>query len=212
MNPHESAHFGVFLVAAIVLAITPGPGILYVMARTVSGGKRDGIASTLGTGVGGLFHVGIAAAGLSAVLATSASAFSAIKYVGAAYLVFLGVRTLLAAPKAELNIEPGRAAGIGRAFAEGVITEALNIKTALFFLAFIPQFVNHEFSAPLQFLLLGLICTILNTSADLLVVLVASRLMPLLRTSRKPARVMTYGSGTVLIGLGTYLALADVKH
>src|SRR3954452_10747929 len=107
---NEPLSFGAFLTAAAVLAITPGPGVLYVMARTLAGGRRDGIASTLGTSIGGLVHVVVAAVGLSAVLAASAEAFAVIKYVGAAYLLFLGVRTLVSARASGVDVEPAQRA------------------------------------------------------------------------------------------------------
>jgi threonine/homoserine/homoserine lactone efflux protein len=207
-----SMSYGVFLSAAVVLAITPGPGVLYVMARTIAGGRRDGIASSFGTSVGGLVHVIVAAVGLSAVLAASAQAFAVVKYVGAGYLVFLGIRTLLSAPTKHADLAFTGSRGARRAFIEGILTEALNVKTALFFLAFIPQFVHHRLPATPQFAVLGLICVILNTGVDLIVVMLASRLMPYLRSSPKPARVMSYGSGTVMIGLGACLALTDTKR
>jgi len=128
----SATQIGVFLAAALVLALTPGPGIMYVMARTLSGGASDGIASTLGTAVGGLVHVAVAAAGLSALLAASAKAFLVVKYVGAIYLVFLGVRSILSARRAS-SIPSIRPHGAPRAFLEGILTEALNVKTALFF-------------------------------------------------------------------------------
>src|SRR5579863_2281106 len=96
-NLFSTTQFGIFLAAALVLALTPGPGIMYVMARTLSGGTSDGIASTLGTAIGGMIHVAVAAVGLSALLAASAKAFLIVKYVGALYLIFLGVRSILRA-------------------------------------------------------------------------------------------------------------------
>jgi threonine/homoserine/homoserine lactone efflux protein len=204
-------HIGIFLAAAMILAITPGPGILYVTARTLAGGASEGIASTLGTAVGGMVHVLLAAIGLSALLAASAHAFVVIKYVGAAYLLFLGMRSILSA---------GRVTGIPmvrphrgrRAFLEGILTEALNVKTALFFIAFIPQFVDHALPIAPQFTVLGAICVFLNSAVDVLVVLLATRLAGHLRNSPRPARYMSYGSGTVLLGLGAYVALADGQH
>jgi threonine/homoserine/homoserine lactone efflux protein len=207
-----SLSFGVFLTAAAILAVTPGPGVLYVMARTLAGGKQDGIASTLGTSTGGLVHVLVAAVGLSAVLATSAEAFAVIKYVGAGYLIFLGVRTILSAQTSRVDVAPAGSTGVRRACLEGILTEALNVKTALFFLAFIPQFVSPHRPAAPQFAVLGLICVLLNTGVDLVVVFLAARLMPYLRSSPKPARVMSYGSGGVMIGLGAFLALSDTKR
>jgi threonine/homoserine/homoserine lactone efflux protein len=201
----------VFPAAALVLALTPGPGIMYVMARTLSGGPSDGLASILGTGIGGMVHVAVAAFGLSALLAASANAFLAVKFVGAIYLIFLGARSILRA-RLQSSIPAIRPHGARQAFLEGILTEALNVKTALFFLAFIPQFINHSLPIAPQFVLLGLVCAGLNTAVDLLVVLLASRLSGYFRHSPKPARYMSYGSGTVLLGLGAYVALADSRH
>ena len=128
-----------FFIAALVLAVTPGPGIAYVVARTAAGGRVEGLASCVGTGLGGLLHVGAAALGLSALLAQSAVAFSVVKYIGAAYLVYLGIRLLLSR-SASAPVQ-ARSTGARRALLEGVLVEALNVKTALFFLTFLPQFL-----------------------------------------------------------------------
>ena len=153
----STTQLGLFLAAALILAFTPGPGIMYVMARTLSGGTSDGIASTLGTAVGGMVHVVVAAVGLSALLGASAQGFLIVKYIGAMYLVFLGVRSMLSARRT-LGIPSVRPHGARQAFLEGILTEALNVKTALFFLAFIPQFVNHALPLATQFVILGLVC------------------------------------------------------
>jgi threonine/homoserine/homoserine lactone efflux protein len=207
----SATQIGVFLAAALVLALTPGPGIMYVMARTLSGGASDGIASTLGTAVGGMIHVAVAAAGLSALLAASAKAFLVVKYIGAGYLVFLGVRSILSAHRVS-SIPTIRPHGARRAFLEGILTEALNVKTALFFLAFIPQFVNHLLPMAPQFAVLGVLCVCLNSAVDFMVVLLASRLSGYFRNSPRPTRYMSYASGSVLVGLGTYVALSDSRR
>jgi threonine/homoserine/homoserine lactone efflux protein len=207
----STAPIGIFLTAALVLAVTPGPGIMYVMARTLSGGVLDGIASSVGTAIGGMVHVAVAAVGLSALLAASAKAFLVVKYVGAAYLIFLGARSILRA-RSLSSFRPISPQGTRRALFEGILTEALNVKTALFFLAFIPQFVNHALPIAPQFVFLGLICVCLNTAVDCLVVLLASRLSGYFRNSPKPARYMSYGSGGVLLGLGAYVALSDSRR
>ena len=137
----ESGQLLAFLVAASILAVTPGPGVTYVLARTVAGGRGEGVASSFGTAVGGLVHVVAAALGLSAILARSAIAFSLVKYIGACYLVYLGIRMLLAAGGSAHAVLLPRV-GARRAFLEGIVTEAFNVKTALFFVAFIPQFVS----------------------------------------------------------------------
>src|SRR3954468_16591327 len=130
-----------FAFAAAILAITPGPGMAYVVARTVSGGRSEGLASCLGTGLGGLMHVIAAALGLSLIVAQSAVAFTLVKYLGAAYLVYLGVGLLLRKNEPP-SLDAVAARGARRVLLEGVVVEALNVKTALFFLAFLPQFVS----------------------------------------------------------------------
>ena len=133
--------FAVFFAAALTLAVIPGPGMLYVLARTLRGGRKEGILSTLGTGVAGLLHTFAAALGISAILATSAVAFAVVKWLGVAYLIYLGVKTLLTKSElGEVDLEPVSRQG---AFRQGVVAEVLNPKTALFFLAFIPQFVDQ---------------------------------------------------------------------
>ncbi len=137
----DSQHFLLFLGAAVVLAITPGPGIFYVLARTLAGGRLEGIHSALGTFFGGLFHVFAAALGVSAILAASAVAFHTVKYAGAAYLVWLGIR-MIRTRNAEMPTQTAAQAQGSfpqGSFRQGILTEALNPKTALFFLSFIPQ-------------------------------------------------------------------------
>jgi threonine/homoserine/homoserine lactone efflux protein len=205
----DTHHFALFFAAAFVLAITPGPGIFYVLARSLAGGRREGIHSSLGTFVGGLFHVVAAALGVSAILAASAFAFHTVKYAGAGYLIWLGIR-MIRSRNAEL--EATMAAPAQRAFPQGILTEALNPKTALFFLSFIPQFIapaaGHVF---LQFIVLGAISVILNTSADLLVVLLAVPLERKLKNSATFRRRQRVASGLGMIGLGAYVAFADSK-
>lgn len=202
-----STHFAVFLAAAVVLAITPGPGLAYVVARTAAGGAREGVASSLGTALGGLGHVVAAALGLSALVAQSAAAFTAVKYVGACYLLYLGMRILFTREPAPASV-PVRAAGPARAFWEGVLVELLNVKTALFFLAFIPQFVDAHSSPAAQFIFLGAICVAFNTTADLLAVAGVSRLSRSSAASAVRARILAAGSGVTLLLLGAYVALS----
>ncbi|WP_119157643.1 LysE family translocator [Caldimonas tepidiphila] len=199
--------FLAFLIAAIVLAVTPGPGIAYVVARTVAGGRAEGLASCIGTGLGGLAHVLAAALGLSLLVAQSATAFNMVKYLGAAYLVYLGVRLLLRRPQS-FAAGPVASRGARRALFEGVVVEALNVKTALFFLAFLPQFTSA--SAPLvpQLVLLGGICVALNTLVDVVAVFAAHRLLESGEARAARARVLTCASGVTMMGLGAFLALA----
>lgn len=199
--------FLAFFAAAFVLAITPGPGLAYVVARTVSGGRSEGLASCFGTALGGLLQVMAAALGLSLVLAQSAAAFTLVKYAGAAYLVYLGVRLVLrrvesGAPPA---VEPR---GAKRAFLEGIAVEALNVKTALFFVAFLPQFVDPAGSVPMQLLVLGTICVGLNTGVDVVAVFAAGRLLRSQAVRAARARLMNRVSGATMIALGVSLAMA----
>jgi threonine/homoserine/homoserine lactone efflux protein len=199
--------FVAFLIAAAVLAVTPGPGIAYVVARTVAGGRAEGLASCIGTGIGGMAHVLAAALGLSIVIAQSALAFTLVKVVGAAYLVYLGVRLLM---RKEPPAEPGRMSpqGTRRALLEGVAVEVLNVKTALFFLAFLPQFVNPAEPLIPQLVLLGGICVALNTAVDVVAVFAAERLLASQAARSRRAHLMTCASGVTMIGLGIFLALA----
>jgi threonine/homoserine/homoserine lactone efflux protein len=205
-----TAAFGLFLTAAVILAITPGPGIFYVLTRSISGGRRAGIASSLGTAVGGFGHVLAAGLGLSAVLASSAFAFEAIKFLGAAYLIYLGIRTLLRGEESLLAgvLQPS---GMRRTFLQGITTEALNPKTALFFLAFIPQFVDPQGWIVAQFMLLGCISVVLNTSVDLVVAALAGPIGRRLQENYRLRRGQRIFSGCGLIALGAYVALAKER-
>jgi len=239
----EFAQFLLFLAAATVLAITPGPGIFYVAARTLAAGRAEGVASSLGTGIGGLAHVVAGAVGVSALIMASATAFSVLKWVGAAYLVFIGIRTIwqartgqaepdtafelieppegsveLRSPKAQGALTPAHshshsqshsAHSARRAFREGIAVEALNPKTAAFFLAFIPQFINPAAGAVwLQFVVLGLISVALNTLVDLVVAFAADRVRAAAAGQAHRMRQMQQASGAAMIALGVGLLLA----
>jgi len=193
-----------FFIAALVLAVTPGPGIAYVVARTAAGGRAEGLASCVGTGLGGMLHVGAAALGLSVLLAQSAMAFSVVKYIGAAYLVYLGIRLLLS--RAAFTPARARPTGARRALLEGILVEALNVKTALFFLAFLPQFLVSGSSALLQLVVMGTVCVVLNTVVDVVAVLGAARLLGSEASGRQRARLLDRASGLTLVGLGLYVA------
>jgi len=201
-----------FLTAAVLLAVAPGPGLLYVLARSLAGGKREGVLSAIGTFFGGMVHVFAAALGVSIILAKSAVAFAAVKYVGAAYLGFLGVRMILDARRdtgevAVQDFTPKR-----NPLWQGVATEILNPKTALFFLSFIPQFVvranGHVF---LQFITLGIISVLMNTTADLIVIALAGPVGEKIRSSATFRRRQRTATGAIMIGLGTYLATSESR-
>jgi len=200
--------FVTFLLAAFVLAVTPGPGIAYVVARTVSSGRREGLASCLGTGVGGMAHVLAAALGLSVLVAQSAMAFNVVKYVGAAYLIFLGIRILMSRDGAAQSVEASGSKGVHRAFLEGIVVEVLNVKTALFFLAFLPQFTSQPEPLMPQLVMLGSICVALNTAVDVVAVFAAQKLLDSGPARAARARWLTRFSGGTMVGLGIFLGLA----
>ncbi len=208
-----STRFFLFLTAAVLLAVAPGPGMLYVLARSLAGGKREGFLSAAGTFLGGMVHVLAAALGVSIILAKSALAFAAVKYVGAAYLCFLGVRMIVDAHRAEkpdpfpqeVEVKAAR-----NPVWQGMATEVLNPKTALFFLSFIPQFVDRGSGYVfLQFVTLGTCSVILNTTADLLVIALAGPLGEKIRSSATFRRRQRTATGAIMIGLGTYLATSE---
>jgi threonine/homoserine/homoserine lactone efflux protein len=198
--------FPLFLTAALVIAAVPGPGIFYVAARTLSGGRKAGIASTFGAAAGGLVHVIAGGLGVSALILASAQAFTLLKLAGALYLIWLGVRTFRDAGRASSEVT--LPVGAEHAFRDGILVEALNPKTAAFILAFIPQFLEPAAGhLPLQFMTLGLISVALNTSADVIVVIMASSARATF--ARRPHLIqrLRQGSGLFMAGLGISLAL-----
>ena len=200
-------NLSLFLLAAVIIAAIPGPGIFYVAARTLSGGRQAGIASTFGTALGGLVHVIAGGVGVSAIILASAQFFTLLKLAGALYLIWLGIRTFREAG----NAPPEQIAPIGakRAFREGVVIEALNPKTAAFFLAFIPQFLEPAAGYPaLQFMALGLISVALNTFADVIVAAMTSTARAHLVRRPRFVERLRQGSGLFIASLGISLALA----
>jgi threonine/homoserine/homoserine lactone efflux protein len=206
-----SSRFLVFLSAALVLAITPGPGIFYVLARSLRGGRREGVLSAAGTFLGGLVHVAAAAFGLSAILAASAIAFETVRYAGAAYLIYLGYRMIRSRHEA-MNVGELDAGASRNTLAQGVMTEVLNPKTALFFLSFIPQFVLlQQGRVAEQFLVLGAISVTLNTCADLVVAFFAGPLGSAMKRNARFRSRQRAASGAAMIGLGVYVAV-ETRH
>jgi threonine/homoserine/homoserine lactone efflux protein len=206
----DPAAYGLFLLAALALLAVPGPAVLYVVSQSIEGGRRAGLMSTVGIHLGTLVHVAAAAIGLSSLLVSSARAFDVVKYAGAAYLVFLGVRTLLGRTGDEpqaLEVDARRRQ------ARGATVQILNPKTALFFFAFLPQFVDPEAGTPgLQILVLGLTFTVLGFLSDGAYALVAGTFAPRLRGNRRAANVSRVASGTILGGLGVAAALAGRRR
>lgn len=201
------ANLALFLAAALAIAVSPGPGIFYVTARTLAGGRGEGLASSFGTGLGGLVHVAAGAVGVSALVLASAEAFTILKLAGAIYLVWLGIKTFRGARIAiDARVE---ATGARRAFREGIVVEALNPKTAAFFLALLPQFVDPA-AGPvwLQFLLLGIIPVTLNTAVDVVVTMLAARARSETMTRPNLLRRLRQGAGLAIAGLGLSLFFA----
>jgi threonine/homoserine/homoserine lactone efflux protein len=195
-----------FLAAALLIAITPGPGIFYVAARALAGGRRAGLASSVGLGIGGLVHVAAGAVGVSALVMASAEAFAALKLVGAGYLVWLGIKAWREAHVLAPVDQP--TAGALRALRDGIVVEAFNPKTAAFFLAFIPQFVDASRPVAAQFVVLGLISVCLNTTADIVVACWTA--MARARFGHRTMAIVRarQTSGVVMCGLGASLLVA----
>lgn len=203
----DFASLALFSAAALAIAVSPGPGIFYVAARTLAGGRGEGLASSFGTGLGGLVHVAAGAVGVSALVMASAEAFTILKFAGALYLVWLGIKAIREARQPfETRVVT---TGAARAFREGILVEGLNPKTAAFFLAFLPQFVDPA-AGPvwLQFLLLGLISVALNTAVDVVVALLASRARSIAVGRPTLLRRLRTGAGGAIATLGIALLFA----
>jgi threonine/homoserine/homoserine lactone efflux protein len=196
-------------VAAIVLLVTPGPAVLYIVARSMEQGRLAGLVSALGVHVGTLVHVAAAALGVSALLVSSAFAFNVVKYLGALYLVYIGVRKLLGRDQAAGG--PALAPrSLRQLFAQGVVVNILNPKTALFFLAFLPQFVDVTRGAVgLQILVLGMVFVALGVLSDGLYAVAAGTAGAWLKREGRFLRAERYVSGSVFVGLGVTAALAS---
>jgi threonine/homoserine/homoserine lactone efflux protein len=203
---------GVFVLAALLLLLTPGPAVLYIVARAIDQGRRAGLVSMLGVHVGTLVHIAAAAVGVSALLAASTAAFSVVKYLGAAYLVHLGVRRILTRTSSG-TAGPVREAQLRRAFLDGVVVNVLNPKTALFFLAFLPQFVDvTRGDAGAQILVLGGIFVALGLIADGGYALTAGTAARWLRGHSSFLASERWISASMYIGLGVAAALTSGRQ
>jgi len=209
----DPSRLALFVGAALLLLVVPGPSVLYIVTQSVSHGRRAGIVSVAGITTGTLVHIAAATVGLSALLASSAVAFDVVKYLGAAYLIAVGIRRLAGwerTPQADTD----ETRDLGRLYRQGIVVNTLNPKTALFFLAFLPQFVDPGRGTPwLQILGLGLLFAALGFCSDGAWALVAGTLGARLRRSRRFPSVQRYVSGAVFVGLGAVAALtAPVKQ
>jgi threonine/homoserine/homoserine lactone efflux protein len=194
--------FAVFVPAALVLLAIPGPAVLYVIATSVEGGRRHGLLSVAGVHIGSLVHVVAAVAGLSALIVSSAIAFSTVKYIGAAYLVYVGIRKWLERDEpVEAAARPPRSGR--RVFTQGIVVNVLNPKTALFFLAFLPQFVDRDRTVWTQIAVLGLVWIALGLLSDGAYAIAGGTIGRFIRRRRKAVR---YASGGIFIGLGAVAA------
>lgn len=204
-----TANLALFLPAAIALIVAPGPDSLYVLARGIGQGRRAGIISALGTCTGLLVHTTAAALGLAVLLQTSTVAYLVVKYVGAAYLLYLGVRTLLTR-QSLLVSAPATRPSWARMYVQGLLTNVLNPKVALFFVAFLPQFVNPQGGAvALQMLALGILFDVLGLLYLMLVALLSGSLGALVQRRPAWANRLRWVTGSVLVGLGLRLAIPD---
>ena len=202
----------IFMLAALILLLTPGPAVLYIVARSLDQGRLAGFVSVLSIEVGNFVHVLAATLGLSAILVSSALAFSVVKYLGAAYLIYLGVRRLFSRDAAHGPATFQRQS-LRRIFRQGVLVAILNPKTALFFFAFLPQFIDSSTgSVTPQLLTLGCLFVLMAIVTDGLYALLAGTIGQWLKATPSFLMVERYVVGSVYIGLGLAAALTDTKH
>jgi threonine/homoserine/homoserine lactone efflux protein len=202
--------YGLFVATGVLLNLTPGQDTLYIVGSSVAHGRRVGIASALGIGAGCMVHTLAAAVGLSAVLATSASAFIAVKLAGAAYLVYLGVRALIAPAGAIARQEDSTSASAGLAFRRGVLTNVLNPKVALFFLAFLPQFIDSDSPTKVAaFLALGFTFVATGSVWCLCLAVSASRIRGFFAEHPRALAHISRASGALFVLLGLRLAASE---
>jgi len=201
-------HYETFLLAAILLNITPGNDTIYILSRTIAQGRKAGIMSVLGIGTGSLVHTFFAAIGLSVIIAQSPVLFNIIKYAGAAYLFYIGVSMILSKSPV-INLITPKNEKYHKIYLQAVLTNVLNPKVALFFISFLPQFIDPTYSNHyLSFIILGLSFTITGTLWCLLLALFASVISGALIKNNKTGSYLTKACGFILIGLGVKVALA----
>jgi threonine/homoserine/homoserine lactone efflux protein len=206
----DSSHLALFVSTAVVLLLIPGPAVLYIVAQSVEHGRRAGLTAVGGVHVGSAVHVAAATVGLSALLVSSAVAFSAVKLVGAAYLVFLGIQRLAGRDGGD-GVSLGTTRDLGRIFRQGIVVNVLNPKTALFFFAFLPQFVDPSRSAAPQIAVLGLLWIAIGLMSDGLYAMLSGTVGAAVRGRPSFARAQRVVTGLVLIGLGIAAALTGRK-
>lgn len=208
----EASQLSLFLIASFALLITPGPAVLYIVARSMNQGRMAGIASVLGVETANFFHASAAALGLSAILLSSALAFNVVKYLGAAYLIYLGVRKIISRED-ETKTELSRQENLSRIYTQGFVVNLFNPKTALFFFAFLPQFVNTlNANITLQMFLLGIMFVVMGTITDGCYAFVSSSIGNQLKDNQGFARNQRYFTGLIYIGLGVVTAFTGSRN
>jgi len=207
----DYTYWTMFLAAAIALNLSPGPDLIFILSRTFTSGKAVGIASSAGVCTGALVHVGAAALGLSAILAASITAFNIVKYIGAAYLVYLGIKNLRCpGTSLKLSAESTQHLSPWNAFKQGMLVDILNPKVAIFFMAFLPQFIRPEIaSVPFQLAGLGILVILIGFPIECIFVLLASKITLVLQNNVSISTWLDRFLGSILIGLGIKLALYE---
>jgi len=208
----ESSQLYLFLIASLALLLTPGPAVLYIVARSINQGRMAGILSVLGVETANFFHASAAALGLSAILLSSALAFDIVKYLGAAYLIYLGIWKIVAHENEE-KTEVGKQDGLSRIYWQGFVVNLFNPKTALFFFAFLPQFVNtSNGNITLQIFLLGLIFVVMGIITDTAYAIISSSIANQLNANQNFVRNQRYFTGLIYIGLGVVTAFTGSRN
>lgn len=209
----DISYWLVFFSAALALNLSPGPDLIYILSRTIAQGRKIGFASSFGIWTGAVIHVLAAALGLSAVLATSALAFAVVKYIGAAYLIYLGIQALRSAGgRFEVSASPHSPSSALQAFRQGILVNMLNPKVAIFFMAFLPQFVRPEIGATTaQLIELGVLVILVAMAVETVFVLAAARTTEFFRGHRRVSVWLDGLLGSVLIGLGIRLAFTEQR-
>jgi threonine/homoserine/homoserine lactone efflux protein len=205
--------FSAFLVASFVLAITPGPGVLYIVARSVSQGRASGLASVAGVALGNFGNALAASVGLAALFAVSSLAFTTVKYAGAAYLIYLGIQAMRASKStaSDASSEVIKTLDLRRIFRDGFIVALLNPKTTIFFAAFLPQFINPQGSVAAQSIALGAIFVVIAAFTDSMYAFAASRIAPVFKRAKNASTVGRYASGFTYIGMGLLAAFSSQR-
>src|SRR5688572_25625543 len=208
----ESSQLYLFMIASLALLLTPGPAVLYIVARSINQGRMAGIVSVLGVETANFFHASAAALGLSAILLSSALAFDIVKYLGAAYLIYLGIRKIVVRED-RAKTEVGKEESLSRIYSQGFVVNLFNPKTALFFFAFLPQFVNtSNANITLQMFLLGIMFVVMGSVTDGCYAFVSSSIANQLKDNQGFARNERYFTGLIYIGLGVVTAFTGSRN